>query len=284
MRDAYLRLVMERSNLFDRSTGTRAGDCGTSRELWRVAVVALPQRYTRGERVALFLPCYADVAYPEVGKAVVTLFERLGVPIDYPIEQTCCGQPAFNAGYWPEAKAMAMHFAAVFERYEWIVVPSGSCAAMCKVFYSMLEPGDAALSAGGKVLELSSFLVDALGATDVGARFPHTITYHDGCHGRRELRTTDRALQLLRAVKDASLIELPASDECCGFGGLFSVKFDELSASMGRSKCENVKATGADVLVSGDPSCLAHIGGMLARDPVTRSIQTLHLAQVLAAT
>ena len=249
-----------------------------------MAAAKLPQRYTSGERVALFLPCYADVAFPEVGKAVVTLFERLGVPLDYPIEQTCCGQPAFNSGYWPEAKAMAKHFAAVFEQYEWIVVPSGSCAAMCKVFYSMLEPGDAALSAGARVWELSAFLVDALGATDVGARFPHSITYHDGCHGRRELKTGDRALRLLRAVKEATLVELPAVDECCGFGGLFSVKFDELSASMGRNKCENVVASGAEVLVSGDPSCLAHIGGMLARDPGTRAIRTVHLAQVLAST
>ena len=247
-------------------------------------IAGTSQRYRSGERVALFLPCYADVAYPEVGKAVIALFERLGVPLDYPVEQTCCGQPAFNSGYWPEARTLAQHFAEVFNGYDWIVVPSGSCAAMCKVFYRMIEPGDAACEIGGRVCELSTFLVDALGTTDVGARFPHSMTYHDGCHGRRELNVGDRALRLLRSVKDATLIELPAVDECCGFGGLFSVKFDELSASMGRHKCDNVKATGADVLVSGDPSCLAHIGGMLARDPAARSIRILHLAQVLAST
>jgi L-lactate dehydrogenase complex protein LldE len=248
-----------------------------------MTVAAAPQRYKSGERVALFLPCYADVAFPEIGRAMVVLFERLGVPLEYPMEQTCCGQPAFNAGYRPEAKALAEHFAAAFDGFDWIVVPSGSCAAMCKVFYPMLEPGAGAIETGARVCELSTFLVDALGTTDVGARFPHTLTYHDGCHGRRELKVGDAPLRLLRAVKDATLVELPAVEECCGFGGLFSVKFDELSASMGDSKCENVRASGADVLVSGDPSCLAHIGGMLARNPATRSIRTLHLAQVLAS-
>ncbi len=248
---------------------------------------ALPQTkktYATGDRVALFVPCYVDLLYPDVGKSVVTLFERLGIPLGYPVEQTCCGQPAFNAGHWDQARPVAQHFAETFDGYEWIVVPSGSCASMCKVFYPTLDPGSLAAEVGARVWELSTFLVEALGVIDVGARFPHTLTYHDGCHGRRELKVGDAPLRLLRAVKDATLIELPAVEECCGFGGLFSVKFDELSASMGNAKCANVRATGAEVLVSADSSCLMQIDGLLRRDPASAGIRTMHLAQVLAAT
>ncbi len=245
-------------------------------------VAVAPRKYASGERVALFLPCYGDLIFPDVGRAMVTLFARLGVPLEYPVEQTCCGQPAFNAGHRVQALAVARHFAQVFDGYDWIVVPSGSCGAMCKIFYPTLDPVLAGV--GSRVFELSTFLVDALGVVDVGARFPHTIAYHDGCHARRELKVGDAPLRLLRAVKDARLVDLAAADECCGFGGLFSVKFDELSASMGEAKCSNVRASGAEVLVSGDSSCLMQIGGLLARDPSTRTIRTLHLAQVLAAT
>lgn len=241
-----------------------------------------PRTYAGGERVALFLPCYGDLIYPEVGRAMVTLFERLGIPLEYPLEQTCCGQPAFNSGHWDQARTVARRFAQIFDGYDWIVVPSGSCAAMCKVFYPSLDPALAGI--GARVSELSTFLTDALGKVDVGARFPHSVAYHDGCHARRELKVGDAPLRLLRAVKDARVVELPAQDECCGFGGLFSVKFDELSASMGARKCANLRTSGAEVLVSGDSSCLMHIGGMLARDPAARGIRTMHLAQVLALT
>ena len=247
-------------------------------------VAATPRRYASGERVALFLPCYADLLFPEVGQAIVTLFERLDVPLEYPMEQTCCGQPAFNAGYQAHARDLAQHFAHVFAGYDWIIVPSGSCGAMCKVFYPTLEPAGPVAEIGARVCEFSTFIVDALGKTDVGARFPHAVTYHDGCHARRELKTGDAPMRLLRAVKEARYKELPAIDECCGFGGLFSVKFDELSASMGEQKCRNVAETGADVVVSSDSSCLMQIGGLLARDPALRHIRTMHLAQVLAST
>jgi L-lactate dehydrogenase complex protein LldE len=247
-------------------------------------VAAAPRRYASGERVALFLPCYADLLFPEVGQATVALFERLGIPLDYPMEQTCCAQPAFNAGHWAQAREVARHFAKVFGGFDWIVVPSGSCAAMCKVFYPALEPDSQIASVGARVCELSTFLVEALGRTDVGARFPHAVTYHDGCHGRRELKIGDAPVRLLCAVKDARYVELPAVDECCGFGGLFSVKFDELSASMGGQKCANIGQTGAEFVVSGDSSCLMQIGGLLARDPATRHVRTMHLAQVLAST
>jgi L-lactate dehydrogenase complex protein LldE len=250
----------------------------------RMDAAATPRKYASGERVALFLPCYADLLFPEVGQATVTLFERLGIPLEYPMEQTCCAQPAFNAGHWEQAREVARHFAQVFDGFDWIVVPSGSCAAMCKVFYPTLEPGSQITGVGARVYELSTFLVDSLGITDVGARFPHAVTYHDGCHGRRELKIGDAAVRLLRAVKDARYVELSAVDECCGFGGLFSVKFDELSASMGEQKCRNIAETGADFVVSGDSSCLMQIGGLLARDPANRRVRTLHLAQVLAST
>ena len=264
---------------WDEGGGTPRGHKSTAQ-----MEVAAPRSFVSGERVALFLPCYADLLFPEVGQAMVTLFDRLGIPLAYPAEQTCCGQPAFNAGYWPQAREVARHFAQVFDGYDWIVVPSGSCGAMCKVFYETLEPDSQIASVGARVCELSTFLVEALGRTDVGARFPHTLTYHDGCHGRRELKVGDAAVRLLSAVKDARFVELPAVDECCGFGGLFSVKFDELSASMGEQKCRNVVATGAEVVVSGDSSCLMQIGGLLARDSATRHVRTLHLAQVLAST
>ncbi|MBV8171543.1 MAG: (Fe-S)-binding protein [Candidatus Eremiobacteraeota bacterium] len=243
--------------------------------------VAAP-RYASGQRVALFLPCYGDALFPDVGRAMVTLFARLGITLEYPLDQTCCGQPAFNAGHWDEARTVATRFAHVFDAFDWIVVPSGSCGAMCRVFYPTLDPALSAI--GGRVYELSTFLVDVLGVVDVGARFPYSVAYHDGCHARRELKVGDAPYRLLRSVREARLVDLAGSDECCGFGGLFSVKFDELSASMGERKCANVLASGAEVLVSADSSCLMQIGGMLARDPATRPIRTMHLAEVLAAT
>ena len=243
---------------------------------------AAPARYAPGDSVALFVPCFVDVLYPAAGKAVVALFERLGVRLEYPAEQTCCGQPAFNAGHWTQARALATRFAAVFGPYRWIVVPSGSCGAMAKRFFARLEPGSAAAAVGERVYDLASFLVDVLGIVDVGARFPHSVTYLDGCHGRRELSCTTAAERLLHAVEGIDYRALPGVEECCGFGGLFSVKFDALSTSMGDAKCANALATGAEYLVSGDASCLMHIGGMLERRDAR--LKTVHLAEVLAAT
>jgi len=237
--------------------------------------------YAPGDTVALFIPCYIDVVFPSVGKAVVSIFERLGVDLDYPAEQTCCGQPAFNGGHRKEALALAARFADVFEDYKWIVVPSGSCGAMTKRFYATLDPTSKAATVGARVWDLATFLVDILGIVDVGARFPHSVTMLDGCHGRRELGCTDAARRLLRAVGDIDYRELPAIEECCGFGGLFSVTFDALSTSMGSAKCANALATGAEYLVSGDSSCLMHVGGML--DHRGSSLKTLHLAEVLAS-
>lgn len=238
--------------------------------------------YASGDMVALFVPCFVDVLFPGVGKAVVDLFDRLGVPLSYPQDQTCCGQPAFNAGYWPEARRAAARFAEVFSAFPWIVVPSGSCGAMARVFYGQLDPGGAAPAIGSRVFDLATFLVDVLGVDDVGARFSHSVTYHDGCHGRRELRCTDAAIKLLKQVKHLDYRELPAVDECCGFGGLFSVKYEALSSSMGAAKCDHARSTGAEYLVSGDSSCLMHIGAML--EHAGSGLKTIHLAEVLACT
>jgi L-lactate dehydrogenase complex protein LldE len=239
------------------------------------------ETYAAGDTVALFVPCFIDVLYPSVGKAVVSVFERLGVAIDYPAEQTCCGQPAFNGGHTKEALALARRFAGVFGDHKWIVVPSGSCGAMTKRFYPMLEPDGAASAVGARVFDLATFLVDVLGVTDVGARFPHSVTMLDGCHGRRELGCTDAARRLLKAVGEIDYRELPAIEECCGFGGLFSVKYDVLSTSMGSAKVAHAASTGAEYLVSGDSSCLMHVGGMLEHRG--SSLKTLHLAEVLAS-
>ena len=238
-------------------------------------------RYIAGDTVALFVPCFVDVLYPSAGKAVVTLFERLGVRLEYPSDQTCCGQPAFNAGHWNEARPLAARFAQVFEGYRWVVVPSGSCGAMARKFFARMEPNGAAAAVGARVYDLATFLVDVLGVVDVGARFPHSVTYLDGCHGRRELGCTAAAERLLHAVHGIEYRALPAVDECCGFGGLFSVKYDALSTSMGDAKCARALATGAEFLVSGDASCLMHVGGMLDRR--SAPLKTMHLAEVLAA-
>lgn len=240
-------------------------------------------RYRQGERVALFLPCYCDALFPQVGTAVVKLFERLNVPLEYPMEQTCCGQPAFNAGLWSEAGALARRFAAVFSDYPWIVVPSGSCGAMARVFYSALEGEVKATQVGARVYDLGTFLVEKLGLDDVGARFTGRVTYHDGCHARRELRATNSALALLRAVRGLEYIELPGIEECCGFGGLFSVKYPELSVSMGQTKCENIMQTAATVVTSGDASCLMHLEGLIRKAQPRTTLRFMHLAEILAS-
>src|SRR6516162_2813368 len=177
-----------------------------------VKLPASRREYQKGEPVALFVPCYVDQLYPQVGQAVVTLFERLGVPLAYPEEQTCCGQPAFNSGYWEEARLVVRHFADTFAPYKWIVAPSESCASMCRAFFGQLDPDPAITAVGQRVFELSEFLVNVLGVKDTGARFPHRITYHDSCHARRELHALEPPRQLIEAVRDATFVELPRNE------------------------------------------------------------------------
>ncbi|MBN1909573.1 MAG: (Fe-S)-binding protein [Pirellulales bacterium] len=240
-------------------------------------------KYEPGEPVGLFIPCYIDQFFPASGEATVELLRRQNVPVEYPKEQTCCGQPAFNSGYWDEARRVVRHFCDTFEPYRWIVGPSGSCTAMCRVFFEQVDPDPRIVEIGRRVVELTEFLVNVLGVTDTGARYPHKVALHIGCHTRRELGVVDPPMTLLRSIRDLEYHELPNMEECCGFGGTFSVKMAGTSLAMGRTKVENLAKCGADVLVSPDTSCLMHIEGLLRRDPATRHIQTKHLAEILVA-
>jgi len=240
-------------------------------------------RYEPGEPAALFIPCYIDQFFPQIAQSTARLLTRFGVPVVFPDRQTCCGQPAFNSGYWEEARRVIEHFCDVFRPYRWIVCPSASCTAMCRVFFGHVEPDQRIVSVGSRVFELTEFLVEALGVTDTGACFPHSVTMHSGCHGRRELGIVEQPLRLLRSVRGLSYHELPNIEECCGFGGTFSVKMPGLSLAMGHTKVANIVRSGAEVVVSNDISCLMHVGGILQRDPATKHIRAMHIAEVLTA-
>ncbi len=240
-------------------------------------------------RIALFITCLADTLYPETGKAVTRLLERLGHQVEFPAGQACCGQAHFNTGYRPEALPMLRRYLDVFEPYDVVVTPSASCAGMVRHHFPVLaaQYGDAALQhrtaeVAGRISELSELLVDVLGVEDVGAYYPHRVTYHPTCHSLRALRVGDRPLRLLRAVRGIDLAELPAADSCCGFGGTFAVKNSDTSTAMLADKLANVAATGAEAVCAADSSCLMHIGGGLSRLRV--GVRTVHLAEILAAT
>ncbi len=233
--------------------------------------------------------CIGDAMFPDAVKATVRLLRRLGVEVDVPEAQTCCGQPMVNTGYLDESVPLVRAFVAAFEGYDHVVVPSGSCAGSVRHQHSMVaeRSGDASLVSSVSrtsplALELSEFLVDVLGVTDVGASFPHRVTYHPTCHSLRMLRVGDRPLRLLASVRGIDLVPLPRGEECCGFGGTFAVKNADTSVAMGSDKASHVRSTGAEVLVAGDSSCLMHIGGLLSRQRA--GIRTMHLAEVLAST
>jgi L-lactate dehydrogenase complex protein LldE len=235
-------------------------------------------------RVSIFVPCFVDQLLPEVAVDTVKVLRRLGYIVDFPEGQTCCGQPAFNTGYWNDARPCAEHFVTVFKGAEVVVCPSGSCVTMVRKFYADLLVSsrlrEEALALSGRTFELSEFLVKMAGIIDAGAHFPHTVTYHASCHGLRELGVRDEPLQLLRHVDGLKLIEMARSDECCGFGGTFAAKFADISAAMGTSKAENVAATGAEFVTAIDPSCLLHLQGILGK--CQAQVQTIHLASILA--
>ncbi len=233
--------------------------------------------------------CVNDAMFPEVGRATVTLLRRLGVDVDFPTAQTCCGQPMVNTGYVAEALPAVRRFAEAFDGYDAVVVPSGSCAGSVRHQHGLVArtAGDAGLATavaelGPRTHELTEFLVDVLGVTDVGASFPHRVTYHPTCHSLRLLGVGDRPRQLLEAVHGLRLVDLPRAEECCGFGGTFAVKNADTSVAMGADKARHVRETGAEVLVAGDSSCLMHVGGLLSRQ--RSGVRVLHLAEVLAAT
>ena len=236
-------------------------------------------------RVALFVTCVNDVAFPETGKATVRLLERLGVRVEFPAAQTCCGQMHYNTGYPAEAAPLAAKFARDFAGFDAVVIPSGSCAAFVRDVHPELGPPAAAGSSehdGPPVYELSEFLIDVLKTEDVGAYFPHRVAYHPTCHSSRLLRLGDRPARLLRAVGGLDLVDLPGADECCGFGGTFAVKNPDVSAAMGADKVAHAVESGAEYLVAADNSCLMHIGGTARRSRA--AITAIHLAEILAAT
>jgi len=235
-------------------------------------------------KISLFIPCYIDQFYPQVGLSVVRVFERLGHEVDFDAGLVCCGQPAFNAGYWPEAREIANRVVERLSDQEVVVVPSGSCATMVKVFYRELFAGtkqeEIVNQIGLRTFEFSEFLVDKLGVTDLGSRFQGSATFHDGCHGLRELGVRTQPRTLLQQVQGLTLIEMEDNTTCCGFGGLFAVKFPMISTAMGETKCGFAARTGADYLISNDSSCLMHLEGLLKRSG--SKMKALHLAEVLA--
>lgn len=244
-------------------------------------------------RVALFVTCVNDTLYPDTGRAVVTLLERLGVEVDFPAAQSCCGQAQFNTGYRHETEPLVRRYARAFTDCDYIVTPSGSCAAMVRDNYPRIGAKAAAEGRGDELAriaasvvprtyELTEFLVDVLGVTDVGAYFPHTVTYHPTCHGLRMLGLGRRPLELLSRVKGLELRELPGAEECCGFGGTFAVKNAAVSAAMGADKARHIEETGAAAVCTVDNSCLMHIGGTLHR--LGAQVRPLHLAEILAST
>jgi L-lactate dehydrogenase complex protein LldE len=232
-------------------------------------------------RIALFVTCLNDTLYPETGKAVVRLLSRLGHRVEFPMAQTCCGQMHFNSGYRAQVRPMVHGFADTFAPYDAVVTPSASCAAMVRDCHPRIA--ESASSTAGKVYELTEFLIDVLGIIDVGAYYPHRVTYHPTCHSLRLLKVGDRPLRLLREVRGIDLVELPEAAECCGFGGTFALKNSAVSAAMGADKAANVRRTGATALCAADNSCLMHIGGTLTRTSGDE-VRTVHIAEILAAT
>ncbi len=240
-------------------------------------------------RASLFITCFNDTLFPETGQAVVGLLERLGVSVEFPLEQTCCGQMHFNTGYALETIPLVRRFVRAFADSEVVVSPSASCVGMVRDYYPRVAElsGDDSLQREvqallPRVVELTELLVDRLGVEDVGAFFPHRVTYHPTCHSLRMLHVGDRPLRLLRAVGGIDLQELPDATECCGFGGTFAVKNADTSIAMLTDKVRTILDTGAEVCASADNSCLMHIAGALSRQRA--GVRTMHIAEILART
>ncbi len=240
-------------------------------------------------KVALFVTCLGDVVFPEVGRATVGLLRRLGCDVSFPSSQTCCGQMHINTGYQRDALGLVRRFVTTFEPFDVVVVASASCASSVVHQHSMVaaRAGDHDLAArarslGGRTFELSQFVTDLLGVEDVGAYFPHRVTYHPTCHSLRSLDLGDRPLRLLRRVRGLDLVALPDAEVCCGFGGTFALKNADTSTAMLADKMSSVLRTRAEFCAAGDASCLMHIGGGLSR--LCSGVGTIHLAEILAST
>jgi len=237
------------------------------------------------KKVTLFIQCIIDGIFPEVGFAVVRIFEKLGIDVECPAKQTCCGQPAFNSGYRKEAKRAAEHFISVFSDAEAIVCPSGSCVNMVRNHYPELFRDDeklleSAKDIGSRTFELTEYLVDVLGVEDLGSRYDGRITYHDSCHLLRGIGVKEQPRKLIRKIRGAEFVEMNDSDKCCGFGGAFSVKYPEISTAILEDKVKNIIDSNAEVVTGCDMGCLMNIQGMLIRKGLP--VKTLHIAQLLA--
>jgi L-lactate dehydrogenase complex protein LldE len=245
----------------------------------------MSEGYARRPRVGLFVTCLVDVMRPSVGFAAVRLLEAAGCEVIVPKAQTCCGQPAYNSGEKRGARAIALKTIAAFDGYDYVVAPSGSCAAMLKLHYPRLMAGDddaerRARAFAERVHELVSFLVDVRGMSTVPGSFQGRVTYHDGCSGLRELQIKQQPRRLLAAMPGVELIEMPGTDTCCGFGGLFSVKFPDISNAMVSAKTKSSEATGAELVLSGELGCLLNVAGKLSRQG--SQLACRHVAEVLA--
>lgn len=236
-------------------------------------------------KVTLFIPCFIDQYFPDAGMACVKILEKLGHEVVFPQKQTCCGQPPFNTGFWKEAEKSARHALDVFEDAEVVVGPSGSCIAMMKDGYIDLFKGkkeaSRARALADKTYELTQFLVNKLGVTDLGATFRHKVTFHDGCHGLRMLKIKKEPRALLGKVRGLELVEMGEAESCCGFGGTFSVKFPKISSAMVEKKTESILASGAEYVTSLDASCLMNIAGYASREHLP--FKSIHIAEILAS-
>lgn len=242
--------------------------------------------------IALFIPCYIDQFYPQVGMATVEVLERLGVEFDFPESQTCCGQPMANAGLHDESRPVAEHFLKTFADYDYIVAPSGSCVAMVRHHYEqVLGHSDEVHRIGHNTYELCEFLVDILKVDHIEGKFPHRVGLHQACHGLRELRLAsdselvapefNKPRQLLASLDGIHLTQLARTDECCGFGGLFAVSEEAVSCAMGRDRVADHETAGTEILTSTDMSCLMHLDGLIRRQ--RKPIRVMHIAEILAA-
>ncbi|MGG1313337.1 (Fe-S)-binding protein [Cohnella laeviribosi] len=235
-------------------------------------------------KVSMFITCLSDALFPRVGEAMVRVLAKYGVRLDFPEIQTCCGQPAFNSGYWEEARASARTILDAFEESDFVIAPSGSCIGMIQHYPKLFENDPVQLERSrrlqGKSYEFTQFLVQVLGVTDVGAEFPHKVTYHPSCHGSRLLGVKDEPMELMKNVKGLEFVPLPFAEDCCGFGGTFAVKMADISGAMVAEKADHVKETEAEVLVGLDMACLMNIAGHLRyrNEPV----RVMHLAELLA--
>jgi L-lactate dehydrogenase complex protein LldE len=238
-------------------------------------------------KVSLFITCLIDQFAPQVGVSMVAILRRLGIDVDFPDDQTCCGQPAFNSGFQNEARGLATRFIDIFESSQYVITPSGSCASMVRIYYPDLFKHDArmlerAKNLASRTYELTEFLINVLGVEDVGARFDGKVALHQSCHLLRELNVRTEPLRLLKSVKGVELVELERAEMCCGFGGLFSIKYPHISGGILQEKIDTLRKSRAEVVVATDYGCLMHMAGGLSRQGI--AVRTMHIAELLAKT